>query len=244
MGLSTSKKLLITAFLLIFGLFVFLWYKDFFFPADDSGKKSEGTALEKPEEEVAADIKTVQKQLEELSKLSPEEKKKREEERQVLTAQDVTADIPVPGVEIITEGQRKIIKNITEGYRIEIPGELIIARAVTPDLIEIHDPKTMCKEDPSCDPIMRIRVTGDNPQKLDLEKWFLLEEEKYGSPVYSPREKIIINGSTAYRIIENIPAVFDGYYYYWSRGAKVYYLRISAFDEEKYREFIETFRFE
>ena len=102
----------------------------------------------------------------------------------------------------------------------------------------------MCKEDPSCDPIMRIRATEDNPQKLDLEKWFKTEEEKAGSEIYSPREKVAINGITAYKITENIPGVFDGFYYYWSRGTKIYYLRISAFDEEKYGEFIITFRFE
>ena len=242
--LSTSKKLFIAVLLIIFGFLAFLWYKGYLFPAGDSVKKVEETVLEEPKEEVAADIKTVEEQLEELAKLSPEEKKKREEERRVLTAQNVTADISVPGVRIIVEGQRKIIKNIAEGYSIEIPSELIIARSVASDLIEVHDLKIMCKEDPSCDPIMRIRVTEDNPQKLELEKWFLSEEEKAGSPIYSPREKITIGGVTAYRIAENIPAVFDGYYYHWSRGAKIYYIRISAFDEGKYREFINTFRFE
>lgn len=243
-----SKKVLILIVIILAAIFVvggFFGLKDYLMPKVEIEKKVEESAVfSEPKSAVEEEIEATKKQLEELYKLTPEEIKKREEERQALSAQDITTDVLVSGVEILFEGNKKIIKNTAQRYRIEIPSELIVARTVKSDLVEIYDPKTMCKEDPSCDPIIRIRTGEDNPQKLDLEKWFKAEEEKSGSDIYSPREKIIISGNTAYKIIESIPGVFDGYYYYWSRGSKIYYLRISAFDEEKYREFVETFTFE
>lgn len=239
------KKPLIIIIVILAAVFAVGGYFWLIAPRSEFEKKpEEQVAVPEQKNVVEQEIEATKKQLEELSKLTPEEIKKREEERRVLAAQNVTADVTVPGVEILAQDNKKIIKNTAEGYRIEIPQDLIVARTVKSDSVEVHDPKTMCKEDPSCDPIMRIRVTEDNPQKLDLEKWFRAEEEKAGSEIYSPREKIAINGIISYKIVENIPGVFDGYYYYWSRTAKIYYLRISAFDEDKYRRFIETFTFE
>lgn len=242
------KKLLIILTIVLAAILAiggYFWFKKDLKPEVEVDIKIKKDVMTSDQKSVLeSEIDATKKQLEELSRLTSEEIKKREDERKILTAQDVASDIPVKGVEILTKDGIKIIRNIAEGYRIEIPVELIIARTIKSDLIEIHDPRVMCKEDPSCDPIIRIRASPDNLQKLDLEKWFKAEEEKAGSEIYSPRERVEVGDEVAFRITENIPGVFDGYYYYWSRGAKIYYLRVSAFDEGKYGEFIETFTFE
>lgn len=189
-------------------------------------------------------ISETEKRIKELMNLSPEEKAKREEGLKTLVAKEALKDVSVSGVEITVVDGKKLIRNPAESYRIEIPLELILARSVASDRLEFHNPQTMCKEDPSCDPVIRIQSAKDNPGRLDLDEWFGDQESKAVEPIYSPREKIKFGDLAGFKITENIPGVFDGYYYYFSGGDKIYYIRISSFDEEKYREHIETFRLE
>lgn len=171
-------------------------------------------------------------------------KKEREEKIETLTAQTVVEDVGVEGVEVLLTEDKRVIHNRAQGYSIEVPPNLLIARSITSDWIELHDKEFMCQEDPSCDPVLRIRVEETNPNELDLEEWFEKEEEKEGFPIYSPREQLEIQGEVAYRVTESIPRVFEGFYYYWSKEKNLYYIRIADFDDEIYRSYIETFIFE
>lgn len=189
-------------------------------------------------------ISTTEERLKELDKLSTEEKAKREKEREVLNAQKVPTDVLVEGVKIIKEKDRKIIKNQPQNYNLELPLNLVMARSVSSDWLEFFDQQFMCEEDPSCDPLMRLVVNDSNSRELSLDKWMIDEEKKIGASIYSPRETLALGGQTVLRITEIIPGKFDGYYYYWSRGKKIYYLRISRIDDAAYHKFIETIKFE
>lgn len=192
--------------------------------------------------EVEGAIAETQKDLEALSALSPEELEKREREREILSAQKATEDVFIEGVGVEVMDGKKLITNRKEGYRIEVPANLLVARSVVPNWLELHDKILMC-QDPDCDPVMRIRAEEKNPNDLPIGEWLAREEKKAESPIYSPREKLIIQGETVYRVAEEIPARFEGYYYYWARGKKIYDIRISVFDDEAYRSSIETFSF-
>lgn len=190
---------------------------------------------------VERQIALYQKKLEELYRITEEEKKKRREETEVLVAQEITDDVKVEGVEVVSQGERKTLRNLTEGYEIQLPLNLVIARSVSSDTLEIHDKELFCKEDPECDPVMRISVRDANPKELPLNIWMDTEEKRVGEKIYSPRERLILSNQVVYRVREIIPRRFDGYYYYWGKGRKVYSLRISSFDEPTYGKFIETF---
>lgn len=193
-------------------------------------------------QEVENAIERTQKELEALSALSPEEKAERARKRSILSAQQETGDVVIDGVEIEIRGTKKILLNKKEGYQIEVPTNLLVARSVASDWIELHDKKFMC-QDPSCEPVMRIRVQTYNADELPIGKWLEKEEAKTGTLIYSPREQLTIGQEMVYRVSEEIPARFEGYYYYWGKGKNIYDIRISVFDDEIYRPFIDTFLF-
>lgn len=207
-------------------------------------KETVGESQEKLEKlkEVESAIERTKKELEILSDLSPEEKAERERKRNVLSAQKETGDVIIEGLDIVIQGAKKIVVNKKEGYQIEVPVNLLIARSVASDWIELHDRQFMC-QDPSCEPVMRIRVQARNPDELLIGGWLGKEEEKAGALIYSPREQITIGQKSAYRVSEEIPARFEGYYYYWGKEKKIYDIRISTFDDEAYRPYINTFSF-
>lgn len=190
------------------------------------------------EEKIAA----TQEEIQRLSALTPEELAQREREQAVLSAQSATDDVEVLGVEVIKEGSKKIVKNTAQGYNLELPLNLLLARSISSDHLEFHDKELMCQGDPLCKPVILIETTEVNLRGLHLEKWLEEEEKKAGAEIYSPREEVIINGATFYKVTESLQPQFDGYYYYWSSGNKIYYLRISKFNEENYRAYLETLK--
>lgn len=218
--------------LLLLGAAVGVWF--WFFPI----KVKEA---QKSPERLSDEISRTRERLEELSRISPAEKEKREKERQVLSAREIKEDVAVSGVNVRIEGERKIVDNHAMGYRFELPLNLVLARSITADTLEFYDRELMCAGDPECEPVFRVRVQEGNPDGLLLEEWFLSEEKKAGVPLYTPREKLILGERIAYRVEEVIPAKFEGYYYYWGKGKKIFILRVSKIDEEVYRKFIETF---
>lgn len=186
--------------------------------------------LEQRLQEVEEQISATEKRIKELSELTPEELQKIEREREILSAESATKDVEVAGVEIMRDGGKKIIKNTAEGYRIEVPKNLLIARSISADWLELHDPEIMCEGDPLCSPILRIVVSKEDIKNI------LSQSAGY--------ETINIGGANAYKVIEKIPEVFEGSYYYWSRSGKVYAIRVSSFDEPAYQKYIETFGLE
>lgn len=186
-------------------------------------------------------VAVIKERIRELEEISLEEKQERELERKTLSAQKVTEDVGVEGLEIIITEEKRIINNHAQGYSIEVPDNLLVARSISSDWIELHDKEFMCAEDPSCDPVMRIRVEQSNPEELVLDQWFTQEEAKEGFAIYSPRERLEFGSEMVYRVTEAIPRVFEGFYYYWGKGAKIYYIRIADFDDDTYRPYIETF---
>ncbi len=239
--IGKNKKfayLLIVALIFLLGGGGFFTWQKFIHNGGDVPKE-EKEKLEGIEKQIAE----TQKRLEEVSRLSPEEIKKREEERRILTAQRTNEDVSVAGVEVIVQDGAKSIINKKEGYRIDVPSNLIVARTISSDRIELHDRKTIC-EDPSCEPTLLIRSEKKNPEKLSLDEWFSKEEKAIGRSVYSPREQLTIRGQSVFKVREEIPLIFDGFYYYWSFGESIYSIRVSSFDAETYRSAIETFSFE
>lgn len=204
-------------------------------PNEEEIAKEKLTAVEKQ-------IAETEVRLGELQGLTFEEKEKRKKEREALSARGISDDAAVSGVEIIILKDKKIVSNIAQGYTIEVPLHLIVARSVSSDWIEFHDRTLMC-QDPSCDPVMRIRAEERNPRALSLEAWFKEEEKKADAPLYSPREEIELTGKKLFKITESIPFLFDGFYYYWAKGKKIYSFRISQFDEELYRAYVATLAF-
>lgn len=195
-------------------------------------------------EEIERQIEITMRELEAIRALPPEEERKREEARDILSAQHVEEDIFVKGTEITSGEKEKVFINRTYGYRITLPDNLVVARSITPERIELHDQKFMCEGDPLCDPIIRIEVKSAGNNIATLEEWFSREEKKAGASIYSPRKRLMINGVSVWRVEEDIPRRFDGYYYYWMRGTDVYSLRISKFDDPTYQSVIASFRFE
>ncbi len=246
---SFKKKLFFSAIgVLLLAGFVVAWLvlhnKEMETAKEEVKKKTEGESQEKLEKlkEVESAIERTKKELETLSTLSPEEKAERQRKRNILSARKETSDVAIEGVEIMIKGAKKIMVNKKEGYQIEMPSNFLIARSVASDWIELHDKQFMC-QDQSCEPVMRIRVQARNTDELSIGEWLGKEEERAGASIYSPREQITIGQESAYRVSEEIPARFEGYYYYWGKGKKIYDMRISVFDDETYRPYIHTFSF-
>ena len=196
------------------------------------------TELQRVEEQIAS----TEKRIKELSELSPEEILRIEKEKEILSATSATDDVIIEGVEIIKSGDKKIIKNSAQGYQIEIPKNLLVARSISSDHIEFHDKSAMCQGDPLCKPVILISVVDFNPDRLELEKWFKGEEQKSGADIYSPREKLNIDSQIVYKVIESDPPIFDNIYYYWSKEDKVYSIRVSAVEDPNYSSYIKTFK--
>lgn len=194
-------------------------------------------------EEVNKQIELTEKRIEELKQLTPEQKAKVKQERETLSAQRVTDDVAVEGLKIFKVGNTKTVENLAEGYMLEVPLNLVVARSISSDSIELHDRELMCRSDPLCRPVMRIARSGENARRLSIDTWLAQEEQKAGRAIYSPRKKLVLNGRETYQVTENIPGRFTGFYYYWTKDGRIYSLRISALDEQAYHSSIETLNF-
>jgi len=198
-----------------------------------------------PKEQVATEEQIAQTRtdIEAITQLTLEDKIRLEKEREILSSLTETEDITVPDIEIkITENKKTIINN-GQGYTLTVPNNLIIARSVLGDWIELHDKIYMCKGDPKCPPIIHIRVTKNNPLSLSIDKWLEKAEQEIGDKIYSPREKMTIGDIIAYKVSVAIQGTFDGFYYYLTNGQKIYSIRISKIDDKKYIDNIKTFLF-
>ena len=240
-GTNTMKKKVGVAILFV-GLATVIVYFGIVGPRSflrsfGDGKKEE---LVKVEEKIAE----VQSRLDSLKNLTPEELEERKKRQETLSALGASGDVSVPGVSISEKNGRKVITNSDYGYTIELPASLILARSVASDFLEFHDRELLCGGDPSCPAVIEILARNENPRRLSLEDWLEEEEKKIGDKIYSPREPLAIGGAEAFRVTENIPRIFDGFYYYLSRDSFLYSIRISAVDDAAYRKFINTFKFE
>lgn len=210
----------LVAILVITGLAAGIWYWR------DAAKRA---ALESELQKIEEQISATEKRLQELSRLTPEEIAKSEAELEILSAKTAAKDVQVDGIEVVTAAGKKIIKNFAQHYTIEVPPNLLVARSIAPDWLELYDPEIMCEGDPLCSPILRIVVSTEDIKDI------LSQLASY--------ETINIGGEIVYKVTEKIPTVFEGSYYYWFRDGKVYSIRISSFDESTYYKYIETFRF-
>lgn len=177
-----------------------------------------------------------------LEAQTAEEEAARVRERENLAAQEATEDATVEGVFISQASGKRTLRNEPEGYSLVIPEELILARSVKSDMIELHDRSLMCAGDPLCEPVIRIQLMESGIGQLTLEDWFTKQEKGAGSAMYSPREFKKIGEMMLARATEDIPRRFSGFYYYWEHGGRIYALRIAASDEEKLLPIIETLR--
>lgn len=224
--------------IILIGAGIFFWFQE----REKAAREEERAKIETELGAVERRITETKRQLEAIDSLSPEEKAKRERERDVLSATTVKIDVSIEGVSIVKEGGKKLIQNSALGYRLSLPSNLVLARSVSSDWLEFHDPKSMCG-DPTCNPIIRIALVHEYGD-LPLEEWLAAEEKKAGALIHSPRETITLDNLKAVRVSETIEGGFEGYYYYMTDGKKLYALRISKSDDEQYHSILETFRFD
>jgi hypothetical protein len=190
-------------------------------------------------------ISQVQNSIQEETKeadQTPQQIAQNKHDIEILAARTATNDVSVDGIKITKNNGKKIVQNVAQGYSIELPQNLILARSISSDKLNFFDPETMCAS-PSCEPILGIVVSQDNPESLSLDEWMRSAEDKAGQPIYEPREQLSFNGQAVFKVTEIIPDKFDGYYYFWTKGTNVYYIRISKFDDITYSEYIKTFKF-
>lgn len=232
------KHLLAIVVIILIGAGIFFWFQE----REKAAREEERAKIEAELGAVEQRIVETKRQLEAIDSLSPEEKAKREQERNILSATTANIDVPIEGVSLVREGEKKLIQNSTEGYRLSLPANLVLARSISSDWLEFHDPRSMCG-DPACDPIIRITVAHEYGD-LPLEEWFVAEEKKAGALIYSPRELVMLGDLQAVRVSETVEGGFEGYYYYLTDGKKLYAIRISKSDDERYHAVLETFRFD
>ncbi len=189
--------------------------------------------IEKEEEQ----INNLKQQTVELEKITPEEEAKKRRNLEIFTARSATNDVPVEGIEIIKTKDRKIYKNLAQGYSIEIPLNLILGCSTESNLIGFYDLKTMCQRDPLCVPIINIMVLEKNTQDVSLDEWYSGNIGDANLP-----EKLNFNGESVYKVNE-VTDKFDNYVYYLKRNKNIYFISLFRFDDIKYKSYIETFKF-
>lgn len=177
--------------------------------------------------------------------VSEEEAEKAGRALEILSAVRAFDDQKVEGVVVVKEPDRKIIKNEAEGYVIETPKYLVIARSIESSAIHFYRPdeeNNICG-DPQCPALITIK-TELNPDKLSLEEWSEMEEAEAGYPMFQEKEEFIIGGETAFRIKEETVRTAPIYYYFLAHGNKIYRISLGLLLEPGYREYLATFRFQ
>lgn len=162
----------------------------------------------------------------------------------ILYTQEAFQDQEVPGVKITEQEEGKIIRNEAEGYTIEMPLNLLIARTLESSALYFFLPEEngdIC-EDPECTPLMVIKATS-KPENLSLEEWTKQEEKRAGYPMFEQKAELLINGQQAFRIEEETPRTAPVAYYFLAATSKVYQISIGAGLESAYRIYIETFKY-
>lgn len=168
-----------------------------------------------------------------------------EDQLTILYAEKATEDQKVSGLKIIKRGEKKLIKNEAEGYSIEVPLNLLIARTLESSELYFFLPEEsgdIC-EDPECSPLMTIR-TIPNPENLSLKEWAQKEEEMAGYPMFEEKTELLINGKQAFRIEEETLRTSLIAYYFLASTNKVYEISIGAALEPEYKVYVESFKYE
>lgn len=175
--------------------------------------------------------------------VSREEFERAKRESEILDTLKTFTDQAVEGVTVVKETYKKIIKNENEGYAIEMPLGLIIARSIKSSDLHFYQPDeygNICG-DPQCPALISIK-TEANPAGLSLEEWSQQEEKVAGYPMFENKEEVLVAGEKAYRIQEETMRTAATYYYFLAKGNKIYRLSLAVSVEPQYRDFLATFR--
>jgi len=163
---SNQRRLLVLGGVGTLIFIVLLFSLSFFY---FSKKEKERRAEEKRREEIK---KEYQKIVEEISKVRKE--KPEEKISEILTQVEATEDVPVKGVEIIKTGDKKVIKNLEQGYQIEIPAKMLLARSISSEELNFFLPDKenylSCPGYAKFPSDLTIKVEK-NEKKLPLKEW-------------------------------------------------------------------------
>lgn len=139
----------------------------------------------------------IRKEIEELEKKKKEIEegttKKEIEKRiaEILTQVSAQEDITVNGVEIIKKEDKKLIRNKEQGYEIEIPAKMLLARSINSEELNFYTPNPddsylLCPGWPSVQSDLKISIEKI-PETLPFEKWI----EKNRKDIYSTQTEQI-----------------------------------------------------
>ena len=165
------------------------------------------------------------------------------QELDTLTANAVKEDVVVPGVTIATEKTKKTIKNTAEGYTMEIPLTMLVARSIDSSNINLYEPDengNICG-DPACPALISIS-TRENQAKLSLDQWTQKEEKRVGYAMFKNKETLSVDNQKVYRIEEETLRTPATYYYFLASNTKVYEISIGKALEPAYRTYLESFK--
>ena len=163
-------------------------------------------------------------------------------ELDTLATINAKEDTVVPGVAIVFQDNKKTLVNNNEGYSMEIPSAMLVARSIESSNINLYEPDKagdICG-DPECPPIINIKARN-NEAKWTLDEWAQKEQERVGSLIFQNKETLLINGLKTFRIQEETERTPPIYYYFLAKNNKVYRLSLAKSLEPKYKQYIESF---
>jgi len=118
----------------------------------------------------------------EIAQLKEEKSNLEKKSSEVSNQTEAKEDLEVEGVEIIKKEDKKIIKNTKQGYEIEVPSKMLIARTLTNKTLNLYLPDQKdficCPGWPQCQADFEISVQ-ENPNNISLEKWVKDKKTSY-----------------------------------------------------------------
>jgi len=157
-----KKKIFLGMGLLL--IFIFLIFVLFVLPKKKMAEKEKKA-------EILKEAERIEKEITELEK-----EKERVEEKiaEILTQTEAKEDILVKGVEIIKKDDKKLIRNKKQGYEIEIPSQMLLARSIEGSELNFFIPDQegylSCPGLPAFPSDLTISVEKKT-EKISLEEW-------------------------------------------------------------------------
>lgn len=163
-NLSEDSKKKIATGLGLFLLFLFLLWLLFVLPKNRGTEETKKAEILREKERVEKEIAIIEKEKEEIAiKIS-----------ETLNATTAEEDVLVKDVEIVKKDEKKLIKNSGQGYEIEIPSKMLLARSINNNELNFFLPdeknEICCPGWRGCPSDLAIS-TEENPENLSVEEW-------------------------------------------------------------------------
>ena len=150
-----------------------------------------------------------------------------------------TEDEQIPGITITKKGDKKLVVNKPQGYSIEVPSLLVMARTLDDKTVQFFEPETMCILD-TCPSDIMVSIFEGTEEKTSEKKFldYLRDEEKI------PFEATVIDGKQGTKYYQESdgrknPPTWN---YHFEIGDKIYYIGISNINPS-WKDAINSFKF-